>query len=352
MGVENAQKVLTVDYVQTLLLQEVDYGKDVESSESALAVKDKKKPNKKFKCFECGGPHFAKYCKKKKQSSETSERALFSAFLAENTSTDWFIDSGASAHMTKIKKNFFNEREPEKKDVLVANNHKISVLSVGDIKQQVFANGDKKLVEIKDVQYVPDICVNLLSVSQMVKKGNTIVFNKDGCKIYSSDKEIIATGSLINNKFKLDVCENGSEIACAVNNDFELWHRRLGHIGISNMSFLNKIEGLNLKTKDTINCIACLEGKQSRLPFNEKGHRSSKLLELIHSDVCGPMSVKSIGGSRYFVSFIDDCSRKVFVYMINKKSDVYDCFVKFKILVENQLERKIKIFRSDNGLEF
>lgn len=80
--------------------------------------------------------------------------------------------------------------------------------------------------------------------------------------------------------------------------------------------------------------------------------RAKKLLEIIHSDVCGPMSVNSLGNKRFFVTFIDDCSRKTFVYVIGKKSDVFECFANFKALVENQTERKIKIIRTDGGLEY
>lgn len=93
-------------------------------------------------------------------------------------------------------------------------------------------------------------------------------------------------------------------------------------------------------------------GAQPRLPFADTGNRAIKELELIHSDVGGPISIKSMGGCRYYVTFIDDFTRKVFVYCLHNKSQVFQCFVKFKTLVENQIESKIKKFRSDNGTEF
>ena len=68
--------------------------------------------------------------------------------------------------------------------------------------------------------------------------------------------------------------------------------------------------------------------------------------------MCGPLSVKSISGFKYFVTFIDDFSRKIFLYPIKEKSDVYNEFIKFKNLVENQHSRKIKILRTDNGTEY
>lgn len=72
----------------------------------------------------------------------------------------------------------------------------------------------------------------------------------------------------------------------------------------------------------------------------------------LHTDVCGPMSVCSLGGARYYVTFIDDFNRKVFVYIIKNKNQVFDCFIKFKVFVETQKGRRIKILRSDNGTEY
>lgn len=93
-------------------------------------------------------------------------------------------------------------------------------------------------------------------------------------------------------------------------------------------------------------------GKQTRVSYQALGNRCNEVLGLIHTDVNGPMPVESLGGHRYFVSFIDDYSKKIFLYPMKLKSEVYDKMVLFKNLVENQLDRKIKAVRSDNGTEF
>lgn len=117
-------------------------------------------------------------------------------------------------------------------------------------------------------------------------------------------------------------------------------------MAVTNMHFMKNASNLKL------NCEVCAEGKHSRSSFPVNGSRASELLEVIHSDVCGPMSTVSLGGNKYYVSFIDDYSRMTKVYMIKNKSQVFDCFVKYKNLVENQLNRKIKKIRSDNGGEY
>ena len=78
----------------------------------------------------------------------------------------------------------------------------------------------------------------------------------------------------------------------------------------------------------------------------------TKILEIIHSDVCGPMSSNSLSGYAYYVSFIDDFSRKTWVYFMKNKDEVFSKFKEFKSLIKNHTENKIKTFRFDNGGEF
>ena len=75
-------------------------------------------------------------------------------------------------------------------------------------------------------------------------------------------------------------------------------------------------------------------------------------MDLVHIDVFRPMTVPSLGGSRYYVSFIDNFSRMTWIHFLKKKSEVFKRFLEFKALVENQNNRKIKVPRTDNGGEF
>ena len=96
----------------------------------------------------------------------------------------------------------------------------------------------------------------------------------------------------------------------------------------------------------------CVYGKQNRVSYPSGGKREKHIIELVHSDVFGPMKVPSLGKSMYYVSFIDDFSRNTWIYFLKKKSKVFDKFKEFKALVENQTENKIKVLRTDNGGEF
>jgi len=72
----------------------------------------------------------------------------------------------------------------------------------------------------------------------------------------------------------------------------------------------------------------------------------------VHTDVWGPAQVSSLGGSHYYVTFIDDATKKTWIYCIQNKSDVFDTFKKWKALVENEIGKRLKCLRSDNGGEY
>ena len=127
---------------------------------------------------------------------------------------------------------------------------------------------------------------------------------------------------------------------------------RLGHIGqqridrLAKEGMLGQIEMISLPT-----CENCLKGKMARKPFRT-GTRSEFPLQLIHSDICGPMNVRARHGGRYFITFIDDYTRYSHIYLISHKSDALACFKKFITLCENQLDRKVKALRTDRGREY
>lgn len=100
------------------------------------------------------------------------------------------------------------------------------------------------------------------------------------------------------------------------------------------------------------NCEVCALAKQSRNPFSNSKRTSKNALELIHSDLVGPMETQSIGKAKFLLTFIDDYTRKIFVYFIHSKSDVFEKFKEFKNFVEKQRESSIKCLRTDNGTEY
>jgi len=184
------------------------------------------------------------------------------------------------------------------------------------------------------------------------------------CIVRAFDREVITIalrqGDLYQVTFN-KVCEmNVANVAqtSTIDGALELWHRRLGHLNIKGVHALqNMVSGMNLGNMpcptSSFLCEGCIEGKQHCKPFpSDGGMRATEPLEIVHSDVCGPMRTTSLGGARYFLTYIDDFSRKVWVYLLKSKGECLKKFKEFKALVETQSEHKMKVFWLDNGGEY
>jgi 5'-3' exoribonuclease 2 len=151
------------------------------------------------------------------------------------------------------------------------------------------------------------------------------------------------------------VPESGAENLVVSGEKTMLWHQRLGHIGEKGLRILHgkgMVEGMSKSSLDFDFCENCVYGKQNRVSFPFGSKKAKQILELVHSDVFGPVKVPSLGKYVYYVSFIDEFSRNTWIYFLKKKSEVFDRFKEFKALVENQTEKKIKVLRTDNVERF
>ena len=126
------------------------------------------------------------------------------------------------------------------------------------------------------------------------------------------------------------------------------WQRALGHVNFRDLMRLKKELGLSSKV-DYLQCESCETAKITRLPFGDSTTKTQQPLEIVHSDVCGPIRIPSPDGFRYFVTFTDDYTRFVHVYFIKTRNEVLRKFLKFKNMIENLLNVKFKILRTDNG---
>ena len=129
-----------------------------------------------------------------------------------------------------------------------------------------------------------------------------------------------------------------------------LWHQRLGHISIDRIKRLVKDRVLStLDYTDFKACVDCIKGKQTK-KSKKNANRSSNILEIIHTDICCPDM--DMLGKKYFITFIDDYSRYMYVYLLHNKYEALDAFKVFKAKVENQCGKQIQIVRFDRGGEY
>ena len=138
---------------------------------------------------------------------------------------------------------------------------------------------------------------------------------------------------------------------CNINEDSSmLWHRRLGHISIDIIKRLVKDGVLStLDYTDLETCVDFIKGKQTS-KSKKNANRSSNILEIVHTDICYPYM--DMPSKKYFITFIDDYSRYMYVYLLHNKYEVLDAFKVFKAEVENQCEKQIQIVRFDRGGEY
>ena len=132
-----------------------------------------------------------------------------------------------------------------------------------------------------------------------------------------------------------------------------MWHCCLGHIGVKRMKKLHAdglLESLDYESLDA--CEPCLMGKMTKTPFSRTMERATDLLEIIHTDVCGPMNIEARDKYHYFLIFTNDLSRYEYIYLMKHKSETFEKFKEFQSEVENHHNKKIKFLRYDHRGEY
>jgi Integrase core domain/GAG-pre-integrase domain len=214
-------------------------------------------------------------------------------------------------------------------------------------------NGSTGIIE--DVYFIPEMKSNILSIDQLMEKE----YKMNGRSLNLEDKTGIIMASVKmtpNRMFKLDL--NSVHEKClkvSLESKNEPWHLRFGHLGYAGLKEAvrkQSVIGLPSIEFEKQFCEGCVVGKHARDSFGNAKFRAKKPLELIHIDICEPITPASFGGRRYFITFIDDYSRKCWVYFLKKKSVAFETFKKFKIMIEKNIGTCIKSLRSDRGDEY
>ncbi|KAL4272870.1 hypothetical protein GQ457_13G029760 [Hibiscus cannabinus] len=227
------------------------------------------------------------------------------------------------------------------------------ILDSGSIRLK---NQDGSTRVLTNVRYVPSLKKNLISLGALESKGSVVTL-RDGVLKVTSGALVLMKGIRKNNLYYYQGSTVIGAVAAASEGDnldsTLLWHMRLGHAGEKSLQILAK-QGLlkGAKACKLQFCEHCVLGKQKRVKFGTAIHDTKGILDYVHSDVWGPSKTPSLGGKHYFVTFVDDFSRRVWVYAMKSKDEVLKIFLKWKNMIENQTGRKIKRLRTDNGGEY
>ena len=144
-------------------------------------------------------------------------------------------------------------------------------------------------------------------------------------------------GKIIDDVVEIGVEEGGlhklkghtdSSLTTSTINPSELWRRSLAHVHYKAIPIVSKVvTGLpEIQVKHEGVCKGCAQGKNTKNPFLKSNSKAKGILDIIHSDTCGPMQTTSLSGYSYYASFIDDYSRNTWIYFLIKKDEVFEIF--------------------------
>ena len=273
----------------------------------------------------------------------------------------WFLDSGCSNHMCGTREWFVEFENDFSQSVKLGDDRRMMVEGRGSLRLEI--NGI--ITVITSVYYVPGLKNNLFSVGQLQEKGLRIIIEDDVCEIWSKQqrKLIIQSNMTKNRMFMVRAYvkkTKGVETRClqATTPNDQLWHKRFGHLNTRSLRSLaekDMVKGLPniIHDGDEVVCEICMRGKQNRESIPKRSlWKSTRGLQLVHSDICGPITPTSESGKRYIINFIDDYSRKCWSYFLTEKSEAFTTFKEFKAGVERELGQALVCLRTDRGGEF
>ncbi|KAL4379562.1 hypothetical protein GQ457_02G035640 [Hibiscus cannabinus] len=274
--------------------------------------------------------------KKKKMEFFCSEEIIISILIKMIAS--WIVDSGASFHVTPHG-DFFSTYQPGDFGAVKMGNQETSkIVGIGNVFLKT--NTDCKIV-MNDVRHVPDLRLNLISAGKLDDASYMNLFSGGKWKL-TRNNMIVAKGNKQGSLYVTQgkICKGEANVTCG-NSCLELWHKRLGHISEKGLQILaQKALIPEVKCKAIQPCIHYLAGKQHKVSFRRGNHphRRKYVLDLVHTDVCS-MNEKSMGSALYFVTFIDNHSRKVWIYLLKTKDQVLEAFREFHAKVERETRR-------------
>jgi len=254
----------------------------------------------------------------------------------------WVLDSGASEHICGNSSLLTHFTDSKSLPSIVFGNGSICTAH-GVGKAMPLPN-----LPLSSVLYIPTCPFNLISIRQLTHSLDCLV-------TFSSDSVIIQdrrSGKTIGSGYEskgLYRLSTPASAVCSATISPSLTHCRLGHPSLKKLQQLEP----NLSKLSSLECESCQYGKHSRTSFLERVNKvSSSPFSLVHSDIWGPSRVASVLGFRYFVTFIDDFSRCTWVFLMQRRSELFHIFEKFHNEIKNQFGVSIKILRSDNAKEY
>jgi histone deacetylase 1/2 len=276
--------------------------------------------------------------------NEEQPSAAVTATNSYNLDPNWYNDTGATDHITSdLDRLTLREKYTGGDTVQVGNGASLRILHTGSCSLHT----DTRPLALNNVLHVPNISKHLLSVHKL-SRDNNVFFEFHPWSYFIKDRatrQLLLEGKCESGLYPIKPSNAASLRQAFVSSSVQpdQWHARFGHPSPQVVRSILRLNNLPCSKESTLSsvCNACQLGKSHQLPYNISIHHTTMPLELIHSDVWGP-APPSVGGFRYYISFIDDFTKFTWIYLMVDRTDVQRIFVQFKNHVERLLDTKIK----------
>ncbi|GJY78472.1 zinc finger, CCHC-type containing protein [Tanacetum coccineum] len=359
-----------------------------DSNEESSTHKGKSNRNKrewdmsKIKCHKCRKfGHFRKDCKESSTTQEQSnlileddepsllmtthkteheevllnEGQIQPGKYATTDTSIWYLDNGASNHMTGIKSHFRDIDENITGRIRFGDGSYVEIKGKGSILLGC-RNHEQKIVS--DVYYIPNLKSNILSLGQLTEIGCKIIMDGNKLTLYDKNKKLLIKVERSKNRLYSIRLQIEAPICLLANVDNQawLWHARLGHLNFDDINKMTRkglVEGIPRINHAGQICDACLLGKHSITPFpTQSKFRSKNPLDLVYGDLCGPISPATHSGKKLIFLLVDDCTRFMWAYFLTSKDQTFNTFKEFRQQIEMEMRMKLRMLRTDRGGEF
>ena len=265
----------------------------------------------------------------------------------------WMMDSGATHHITPHHSDFA-DYSPCQGTVRLGDKSTVTQVGVGSV---VFKTSQGTQITLSNVLHIPDVRTRFISTRALVQKGATVTFSQGTFEIALNQRRI-GSGYLEHNLYWLDASMaslNAHTRGAATT--LHIWHMRMGHM--SHVAL--RTHGPSATTGMDFDasavaipnaCHGCEMGKSARKPFSGSVKRASRIYDVVHSDLAGPMQSKSLQGSSYIATFVDDHSRHAVIYFLKTKDQYVRALKTFLAWGDTQTSHKLRALHSDRGGEY
>jgi hypothetical protein len=270
-------------------------------------------------------------------------RVAAMASSSNGANPNWYLDSGATDHITgELEKLTMHERYHGTDQIRAANEACMDIVHVG---KSVLPTITRPL-HLNHVLHVPNTHKQLISIHRFNLDNNTFIELHPFFFLIEDQvtRKVLLRGPCRGGLYPLPQLSFPTQklILSAIKPSSERWHCRLGHPALDIVLHVirdNNLSCSGFASSESV-CDACLRAKAHQLPYPRSFSQSTAPLELIFSDVWGP-AIDSFGNKKFYVSFIDDFSKFIWIYLLRRKSEVFQFFQEFQSLVERMFHQKI-----------